>query len=111
MKGYKRICTLICVISPLCTLAEQYKPIEKSNIYYNNASDMIVRPKTMNDASKEYYSMLNGTSVSPNITKSNFSKGFLEVTVPEKMDYPRQYPDEPKWVKFSSDSNVVDFHI
>lgn len=111
MKRCYIIYTLLSVISAFSANSEKYKPIEKSNIYYNNSSDMIVRPKTMNDASKGYYSMLTGTSVSPNVTKSNFTKGYLEITVPEKMDYPRLYPEEPKWVNFTSDCNTVDFHI
>ncbi len=111
MKSCYIILSFSLALIALNSNGENYKPIGQSNIYYNNTSDMIVRPKTMNDASKGYYSMLKGTSESPNVTKANFAKGYLEITVPEKMDYPRLYPEEPRWVNFSSDSNTVDFHI
>lgn len=97
--------------SALSASAAGNKPVEMSNIYYNNASDMIVRPTTMNNTSKGYYKLLTGTSVSNDVTSDNFKNGYLEITVPDKIDYPRDNATESKWTKLESDNNVVDFHI
>lgn len=84
------------------------KPVESSNIYYNNSADMIVRPTTMEKDT--YYPILTGTSVTPNVTADNFKKGYLEVTVPTQMDYPRAAAKTPNWKPLPESNNVIDFH-
>lgn len=105
--------TLNCWTTPqlIMPMEKADKTVESSNIYYNNSSDMIVRPSTMNDTKKKYYEKLTGTSVTPNVTADNFKNGYLEVTVPSQMDYPRTDANTPNWQPMPAENNVMNFHI
>ncbi len=105
--------TLNCWATPklVMPMEKPDKTVESSNIYHNNSADMIVRPSTMNDAKKGYYSKLDGTSVSPSVTADNFKNGYLEVTVPDKKDYPRTEASTPNWQPMPAENNVMNFHI
>ena len=104
--------TLNCWATPKLTMPMEKadKTVESSNIYKGNSSDMIVRPTTMN-CDKKYYEILTGTSVSPNVTADNFKNGYLEITVPDKMDYPRTDANTPVWKPLPAQDNVMNFHI
>lgn len=104
--------TLNCWATPqlIMPMEKADKTVESSNIYNNNSSDMIVRPSTMT-GSNNYFSKLTGTSVSPNVTADNFKNGYLEVTVPAQMDYPRTDANTPNWQPMPTENNVMNFHI
>lgn len=104
--------TLNCWATPklIMPIEKADKSVEISNIYKDNAADMIVRPTTMN-GSKNYFKELTGTSVTPSVTAANFAKGYLEVTVPNKMDYPRTDANTENWTDMPSSDCVMNFHI
>lgn len=105
--------TLNCWATPELIMPMELadKTVQMSNIYNNNSADMIVRPSTMNGTTNKYFTKLTGTSVDGDIKDANFENGYLEVTVPSKMDYPRTDPEEPVLKDMPASGNVMDFHI
>lgn len=103
--------TLNCWYTPtlVMPMIEADGSIAKSTIYKDNKADMIVRPTTIN-GTKKYYLELTGTSVTPDVKEANFKNGYLEITVPSKMDYPRTDPATPAWVNINSNNGVMIFH-
>jgi len=104
---------LNCWFTPNCVMpvpnSDGTLPV--STIYNNNSADMIVRPTTMNNEEKGYYAKLTGSSVNDQVQEADFAQGYLEVTVPSRMDYPRTDPNTPNWVDVTTTDNAMVFHI
>lgn len=105
--------TLNCWATPelIMPMEQPNGSVLASNIYENNSADMIARETTLNGTSKNYFLKLNGTSLSPSVTADNFKNGYLEVTFPDKKDYPRAEANTPQWASMPAANNVMLFHI
>ena len=110
--------TLNCWFTPECVMPVPMSDGTLPNnctTYYNGGADMIVRPTTMNGEKNGYYAKLvgtsvNGTTAETEINDDNFANGYLEITVPSRMDYPRTDPNTPNWVNVTTTNNAMVFH-